>query len=185
MPSPRISRYTRVVTYAIVCTLALMACGSDGVIHNGSDGVSYSGGSASSADLQSAASQITKAFESDVIAPSAVVSVLTLEPQVTKLGQQHGIAVSNDQITAAFPKVKFNSTALSAMRCDELIAELEQAGVSDSQVKNMLQKAKVTINPRYGVWVPGQGAVSITEPWISASLSSSAVSPEVNDHSTS
>lgn len=185
MPNIRRAHYIRAAVAAVTacCALTLTGCGNDSVIHNGSDGVSFSGGSATAADLQTASVQITQALGQGTITPGDVATVLALGPAAVKLGQQHDVAVSETQIQSAYPAVKFNQTALQALQSNDLLSQLQTA--DPTGVATLLKTAQVTLNPRYGTWVAGQGAVAASEPWIKSTPSSSAPAVEQNGHPAS
>ncbi|NNG37681.1 hypothetical protein HJ588_00115 [Flexivirga sp. ID2601S] len=180
MPSLRTGRPARaaIAGAVVLATIGLTGCGSDGVMHRGSTALEYDGKSASASDLQTAAQQITKAIGSGTITASDVAGVLALEPQLTKLGKANGVVVSDDQVKATYPKVDFTPTALNAMRASTLGSELQNSGaLTAATAQELLKDAKVTINPRYGTWVPGKGASAAPQPWISPKPSQQAPVP--------
>lgn len=141
----------------------------------------YDGHTASTTQLQTAAKQITTALGSGTISPADVASVLSLQPEAIKLGRQHNVVVSADQIRSAYPKATLSDTAVQALRSNQVLSTLQNNGdLTTADLQKMLKASKVQVNPRYGTWVSGKGVQTASQPWVSATPSSSTATTPSN-----
>lgn len=169
------SSRTRLTAVAVVAAAAvsLSACSTDSLMHSGDTAGSYDGVTVTTTQVQSAVKQIgtvAQGFDGE----SATAFMLLL-PQLEKIGQKYGITVSEADVTAMFPKsLQLSDATIRTARGSVLFTKLNQNPAAAKDVQNLLKNADVTLNPRYGQWVKGEGPTNNLAPWIKASAAATA-----------
>jgi hypothetical protein len=167
----RTSRTSRTALAAVVllgASLALSACGAQ---EAGAAAI-VNGSTISDKDLQTASLQLealTKSEQQAQIPTSVILLNLILAPYVDAEADRVGKGVTNAEVIKAIPKVVNPSPALvDFVRMQLAIPSLTQA--SKDSILAKLEKAKITVNPRYGTLDLKQATLNPTSPdWIKTS----------------
>lgn len=167
------SRTAGAAAVLLGASLALSACGAQ---EAGAAAI-VNGSTISDKDLQSASLQLAALAKSEQQAqiPTRVVLLnLILAPYVNSEADRIGKGVTSAQAIKAIPKVVNPSpTLVDFVRMQLAIPSLTQA--SKDSILVDLEKAKITVNPRYGTFVAKQVALNATSPdWIKASTATVA-----------
>ncbi|RNI23945.1 hypothetical protein [Flexivirga caeni] len=175
MPSFHRGRFAVGAAVAL-STLALAGCGAGGVMHDGSTALKYDGQTVTSAQLQTATDEINKATGFG-IDPANVAQVLSIGPEIVKVGQEHGVVFSDGYLRAKYSKATLSAVALQALRVNDVSQSLHNAGNLTTADTKLIADQEATLNPRYGKWVKGAGPVQAPEPWISPTPTGNAAAP--------
>lgn len=152
----------------VLGTLTVTGCGSSGLMHDGSVAATYGGTTVSNTHVQQALTDVRK-VNKDFDAQSAVV-FLALNPRLSTLAGQYGVATSKAQATAAFPAaVKNPSTAaIEVVQASMDFQNLRSSAQGQPALDKLIATADVRMNPRYGTWKKGYGPTSLPGNWMSA-----------------
>ncbi|MBB2894641.1 outer membrane murein-binding lipoprotein Lpp [Flexivirga oryzae] len=175
MPSFHRGRFVVGAAVAI-STLALAGCGADGVMHRGSTALQYDGRTVTSQQLQTATDEINKATGYG-IDPANVAQVLSIGPEIIKVGEKNGVVFSDSYLRNKYKKSTLSDVAVEALRVNDISQTLSNAGNLTKADTEKIAAQNATLNPRYGSWVKGTGPTTAPEPWISASPTSTGAAP--------
>lgn len=151
---------------AAIGTLALAGCGAGGVMHDGSTAMTYDGQTVTSAQLQTATDEINKATGLG-IEPANVAQVLSIGPEIVKVGAAHGVVFSDSYLRNKYNKSPLSEVALEALRVNDISTQLSNSGNLTKADVAKIGAQNAMLNPRYGTWVKGKGPTVAPEPWIS------------------
>lgn len=155
----------------VLGAMTLTGCGSSSVIHNGSVAATYGDTTVTNTQVQQALTDVRK-VNKDFDAQSAVV-FLALNPQLSKLAGQYGVATSATQAKAAFPATVKNpsTSAVQVVQASMDFQNLRSSEQGEPALEKLINTADVQLNPRYGTWKKGYGPTSTPGNWMSATPS--------------
>jgi hypothetical protein len=170
---PRTRRTTIGSVALVAASLMLSACGAQ---QAGAAAI-VNGNTISDQDVQTASLQLdtlAQAQAQQQVSPRLVLLNLILAPYVLAEASRTGKGVPDAQALKAIPKVANPSrSTIDFVRMQLAIPSLSQA--SKDSILTKLNKATITVNPRYGTLDVKQAALTPTSPdWIKASTASVA-----------
>jgi hypothetical protein len=159
------------LTLALGATLALSACGAQ----EPSAAAIINGTSISERAVQSVTDQVnTLSQGGQKLSSSNALLSLILAPYVLDEARRVHKTISESQAQQVIGKIAHPSAAtITFVRMQLSVQELDQA--SRNLIVGELDKAKITVNPRYGTFDPKQITMTPTSPnWIKAGAPSPA-----------
>ncbi|NHN55674.1 hypothetical protein G9U51_07765 [Calidifontibacter sp. DB0510] len=151
-------------------TLALTGCGSNSVFNDGGVAASYKDTTVTTTEVSDAVADIAKAAPDSQFDGQSAVVYMVLGPELDKLAQKYGKAVSTQQARALFPKNMTPSDAAVRTAKGSLeFTSLRGVEAAQTDLINLIQKSDVKMNPRYGTWVKGKGPAAEPVNWIAPS----------------
>lgn len=120
-------------------------------------------------DAQIAAQQINEAFHPESpLTPRDAVSALITAPFILDVANRIGHPQTASAAMAAMPTITAPAeSTIEVVRAQSAIQYLSEA--DKTAIITALGKAKITVNPRYGTFVPTQAGLVATSPnWIVA-----------------
>lgn len=168
------SRLSKVVCALVVALFALVGCAGQPGAAAVVDGRAIS---------ERALSETTTGmspFLDAAASPSMVLDAMIQAPFAVEVASEHGVAVSTDQ-TADFldeqlamreeaaPAGGYDDDVLSLAQYLLLLGQIDQderAAEIHTAIAERVGAAEVQLSPRYGEWVPGQGAVPASPEWL-------------------
>lgn len=157
------SRTLRVTAAALAAVTAL---GLSGCSHDGSVAASLGDTSVSSDQVQSAVADITTEQPAAQFDAQSAIAYLVLGPSISRIAKQNGVYVSVDQARAGFKKVNPSQSAIETVQSNLNLGKLRETESGSAAFGKLLKDAKVTMNPRYGRWVTGEGPNADDGNWI-------------------
>lgn len=151
----------------VLGAVTLTGCGSDGLIHDGSVAATYGDTTVTNTQVQQALTDVRKVNQ-DFDAQSAVV-FLALNPKLSQLAGQYGVATSKAQAQAAFPATVKNpsASAVQVVQASMDFQNLRSSEQGEPALGKLIGTANVQMNPRYGTWKKGYGPTSVPGNWFS------------------
>ncbi len=146
--------------------LAVSAFGLSACSHDGSVAASYGDTTVTSDQVQSAVDDIVAEQPKSQFDPQSAIAYLVLGPSINDLAKKYGVYVSADQARAQFKKTQPSQAAVDTVQSNLNMTNLRDNDKGSAAFNNLLQKAKVSMNPRYGQWVVGEGPNSDDGNWI-------------------
>lgn len=153
---------------APIALLAVTATGLSGCSRDSSVAASYGDTTVTSDQVQSAVTDIVKEQPKSQFDPQSAIAYLVLGPAISDLAKQNKVFVSADQAKAAFKTVKPSQAAIDTVQSNLNMSNLRNSQAGSAAFTKLLQNAKVSMNPRYGTWVTGEGPNSDDGNWIKA-----------------
>lgn len=155
-----------------LAALGLTACGS------ANTAAVVNGDVISEQDAQTAAQQITEAFDLQTpLTTTDAVSSLVLAPFVIDAAADSGHPVSAEAARAALSAIDDpNEAAVTLVRANSAYQVLTNA--DHAAILEEISKADVQVNPRYGTFDPSQGVVPNQPNWIKAPGRAPAATPQ-------
>jgi hypothetical protein len=154
------------LTFLLGSTLGLSACGTQ----ESSSAAIVNGVSISEQDVQSISSEVNALAQGGQrLTPSDALLSMILAPYVLDEAKRVHKTIGESQARAVVKKIAHPSAAtLRFVEMQLAVQELDQA--SKNLIVGELNKAKITVNPRYGRFDPRQVAMAASSPdWFKTS----------------
>jgi hypothetical protein len=123
-------------------------------------------------ELQEAVQQLNKAAPQANLDNATALTLLLRAPFTTPVADKAGKGLSNSQVTAALKTNELNQAAIDIVRTSDAFNTANPAVLSQeeqNQILREMQRAKITVNPRYGRYNQKTFALDATSPnWIKA-----------------
>lgn len=163
-----------VAAVMVAGAMSLTACGDNSVVQNGYVAARFDGNTVTNEQVQNALIDVRK-VNAEFDSQSAAV-FLALNPQLTRLAGQYGVATSAAQAKAAFPATVKNpsQSAIDVVQSSMDFQNLRSSEQGQPALAKLISTADVQLNPRYGTWKKGVGPTSTVPNYISASPAAAA-----------